>query len=143
MAVPLSRLRPSDSATPPDFDDNNRRIRKLVNEALKEGTPLQDLHLVPKNPPQEEDRFLSRNDLLSLLHSLKRIRITYQERLSPQVPPELVRDVLAKSPEERLPWEDEAFEKAEKRKEEVRTVGIQARKELQDFVKMEFLMVDR
>jgi hypothetical protein len=142
MAVPLSRPNPSDSATPPDFDDNYKRLRKLINKALKEGTPLQDLHLIPKNPTQAEDRVLSRNDLLSLLQGFKRIRTNYQETLSPPVPPELVRDILAKSPEQRLPWENEALEKAEKRKEEAKTLLIQVRKELHDFLKMEFFRMD-
>jgi hypothetical protein len=143
MAVPLSRRKPSVSTTLPDVDDNYKRLKKLINKALKEGTPLQDLHLMPMNLPQVEDMLLSRNDLLSLLQGLRRIRTNYQEILSPPVPPELVRDILAKSPEQRLPWEEEALKNAEKRKEEIESLRGRVRKELHDLLKIEFLTMDR
>ncbi len=142
MAFPLSEQSPGVSTTSPDFDGNYKRLRKLINKALKEGPPLQDLHLIPKNPSQPDQKFLLRNDLLKLLGAIRKIRINYQEILSTPVPPELVRDIRAKTPEQRLPWEEEALDKADQWKEEVKVLRLHVRKELNDFITMEFFRID-
>ena len=59
MAFPLSEQSPGVSATHQDFDGNYKRLRKLINKALKEGVPFQDLHLIPKNPSKLEQGFLA------------------------------------------------------------------------------------
>ncbi len=142
MGFPLSEQSPGVSTTSPAFDGNYKRLRKQINKALKEGTPLQDLRLIPKNPSQPDQKFLLRNDLLKLLGAIRKIRINYQELLFPPVPPELVRDIRAKRPEQRLPWEEEALDKADQWEGEVKVLRVQVRKELNDFISMEFFQVD-
>ena len=142
MAFPLSEQSPGVSTTSPAFDGNYKRLRKLINKALKEGTPLQNLHLIPKNPSQPDQEFLLRNDLLKLLGAIRKIRINYQEILSTPVPLELVRDIRAKKPEQRLPWEEEALDKADQWEGEVKVLRVHVRKELNDFISMEFFQVD-
>ncbi len=141
MAFPLSEQSPGVSTTSPAFDGNYKRLRKLINKALKEGNPLQNLHLIPKNPSQPDQKFLLRNDLLKLLGAIKKIRINYQEILSPAVPPELVRDIRAKTPEQRLPCEEETLDKADQWDGEVKVLRIQVRKELNDFISTEFFKI--
>jgi hypothetical protein len=143
MAFPLSEQSPGVSTTSPAFDGNYKRLRKLINKALKEGTPLQNLHLIPKNPSQPDQKFLLRNDLLNLLGTIRKIRINYQERWSTPVPPELVRDIRAKTPEQRLPWEEEALDKANQWEEEVKVLRVLVRKELNDSISREFFQTDQ
>ncbi len=142
MAFPLSEQSPGASTTSPAFDGNYRRLSKLINKALKEGTPLQDLRLIPKNPSQPDQKFLLRNDLLKLLGAIRKIRINYQEILSTPVPLELVRDIRAKTPEQRLPWEEEALNKADQWEGEVKVLRVHVRKELNDFISMKFFRID-
>ena len=54
------------------------------------------------------------------------------------VPKELVRDILAKSPEDRLPWEDEALEKHETWKQDLAAVRAEVQKELNRHLTEEF-----
>ena len=62
----------TDSTT--DFKSNYRHLKKIINEALREGTPLEELHLIPKNPAESRSKKLSREDLVKLLHTIRRIR---------------------------------------------------------------------
>jgi hypothetical protein len=120
------------SEPPGDFNKNYKYLKRLINKALREGTPLEDLHLIEKQPPQRKTRQLSRKDLLRILSTIRRIKNRYQELLESPVPHELERDILAKSPEERLPWEEEALEKADKWRAEVEAVRLQVRRELNE-----------
>ena len=54
------------------------------------------------------------------------------------MPRELERDILAKAPEQRLPWETEALEKIEQWRDDVRKVRSQVRRELNDHLKDHF-----
>jgi len=124
--------------TPGDFNSNYRYLKQLINNALKEGAPLETLHLIPKHPPRKKPKQLSKGDLIKLLHIIRRIRTRYQRLLHPPVPRELERDILAKGPEQRLPWEFEALEKLERWRKDVHTVRAQVRKELNDHLNGEF-----
>jgi hypothetical protein len=126
------------SAPPGDFDSNYRNLKRIINKALKEGTPIEDLHLIPKNKADSEPKRLSRDDLLKLLRVIRRIRSRYQRLLQPPVPGELERDILAKAPSKRLPWEVEALEKAEQWRGDVKALRAQVRKELNDHLNGEF-----
>jgi len=123
---------------PGDFNSNYRYLKQLINKALKDGTPLETLHLIPKHPPRKKPKQLSKKDLIKLLHIIRRIRTRYQRLLQPPVPRELERDILAKKPEQRLPWELEALEKLERWREDVNSVRAQVRKELNDHLNVEF-----
>ncbi|MBI4962398.1 MAG: hypothetical protein HY913_03910 [Desulfomonile tiedjei] len=123
---------------PGDFKNNYRFLKQLINKALKEGTALETLHLIPKHPPRKKPKQLSKGDLIKLLHIIRRIRTRYQRLLQPPVPRELERDILAKQPEQRLPWESEALEKLDRWKDDVRNVRAQVRKELNDHLNGEF-----
>jgi hypothetical protein len=112
MLFPFSNPATGVPEPPGDFNSNYRHLKRLINKALKEGTPLEDLQLIPKSSSDEPRRRLSREDLLKLLQIIRRIRTKYQELLQPPVPKELERDILAKSVEARLPWETEALERA-------------------------------
>lgn len=142
MLVSISDQGTGVSAPVGDFDGNYRRLKKLINRALRNGVPVQDLHLIPKDPSQPKPRSLSREDLLSLLHVIRKIRSHCQELLRPPVPLELERDILAKNPEERLPWEDEALEKAERWHEDVKALRAQVRKRLNDYLNSEFFRTE-
>lgn len=132
----------SASAASGGFDHNYKRLKRLINTALKEGTPLRELHLIPKNSSGLGQKPLSRSDLLRLLGVVRRIRVRYQEILQPPVPPELVRDILAKAPEQRLPWEDEALGKAERWSDDVKAIRVQVLKELDDYLGSEFFRAE-
>jgi hypothetical protein len=126
------------SEPPGDFKSNYRHLKQLINKALKEGTPLEELCLVPKNPTQGKPRQLSRQDLVSLLHIIRRIKVQYQALLESPVPRELERDIRMKTPQERLPWETEALEKVDQWQRDVETVRYQVRSELNDHLNSEF-----
>jgi hypothetical protein len=126
------------SEPPGDFNSNYRHLKKLINKALKEGTPLEELRLIPKKPSAAPQRRLSREDLLKLLHIIRRIKTRYQRLLQSPVPRELERDILAKTAELRLPWENEALEKVEQWRRDVKAVRSQVRKELNDHLTSEF-----
>ena len=123
---------------PGDFKDNYQQLKKLINTALKDGTPLEALHLIPKDTGRKNPKKLSKDDLIRLLHTLRRLRSRYQRLLQPPVPKELIRDILAKPPEDRLPWETEALEKQEQWQEDVRAVRARVQQELNDHLNDEF-----
>ncbi len=123
---------------PGNFKDNYQHLKKLINKALKEGTPLEDLNLVPKDSEKESPKKLSKDDLIKLLHTLRKLRSKYQRLLNPPVPKELVRDILAKPEENRLPWEEEALSKHEKWLADLNAVRSQVQKELNDHLNDEF-----
>jgi hypothetical protein len=126
------------SEPPGDFNSNYRHLKRLINKALKEGTPLEELRLIPKNPSAAPQRQLSREDLLKLLHIIRRIKTRYQRLLQSPVPRELERDIRAKTSDLRLPWEDEALEKVEQWRRDVGAVRAQVQKELNDHLAGEF-----
>lgn len=117
---------------PGDFTSNYRNLKRIINKALKEGTSLEELKLIPKTRSGKPSRQLSREDLLKLLQIIRRIKSRYQRLLQSPVPKELERDILAKSPQSRLPWEEEALEKIEQWRKDVSAVRSQVRKELND-----------
>lgn len=123
---------------PGNFKDNYQHLKKLINKALKEGTPLEDLNLVPKDSEKESPKKLSKDDLIKLLHTLRKLRSKYQRLLHPPVPKELVRDILTKPEEERLPWEEEALSKHKKWLADLNAVRSQVQQELNDHLNDEF-----
>ncbi|MFH1114623.1 MAG: hypothetical protein V1792_11940 [Pseudomonadota bacterium] len=138
MLFPFSDSTPGVSEPPGDFKSNYKLLKEIIHKALKEGTPLEDLHLIPKHPSNGKTRQLSKDDLLKLLHTIRRIKTRYQRLLQCPVPRELERDILAKAPEERLPWETEALEKIEQWRADVESIRAQVQKELNDHLKGQF-----
>jgi len=126
------------SEPPGDFKSNYRHLKKLINQALKEGTPLEELHLIPKDSAHQASKRFDREDLLRLLHLIRRIKTRYQRLLQPPVPRLLERDILAKAPTERLPWEQEALDKLDQWRRDVEAVRTQVRKELNDYLNDDF-----
>ena len=122
---------------PEDFRSNYRHLKRLINRALKEGTPLEELHLIPKDHPPLPAKQLSREDLVKLLHIIRRIKSRYQDLLQPPVPKELERDILAKPAEQRLPWEEEALRKADRWRADVNAVRARVQRQLNDFMRRE------
>ena len=125
------------SEPPGDFKSNYRHLKRLIDSALKHGTPIEELKLVPRHPAGKAPRPLSREDLIKLLHIIRRIKTRYQRLLQCPVPWELERDILAKLPEQRLPWEDEALEKVDRWRSDVKAVRAQVQKELNDHLNRE------
>jgi hypothetical protein len=138
MLFPFSDPAAGVPEPPGDFNSNYRYLKQLINKALKEGTPLENLHLIPKGPSRKKPKQFSKGDLIKLLHIIRRIRTRYQRLLQSPVPRELERAILAKSSEQRLPWESEALEKLERWREDVGNVRNQVRKELNDHLNGEF-----
>lgn len=138
MLFPFSNPAAGVPEPPGDFNSNYRTLKRIINKALKEGTSLEELKLIPKNPSEKPPRQLSREDLLKLLHTIRRIKTRCQRLLQSPVPKELERDILAKAPESRLPWENEALEKIEQWREDVSAVQAEVRKELNDHLNGEF-----
>jgi hypothetical protein len=138
MLFPCSDPAAGVSAPPGDFESNYRHLKKLINKALKEGTPIENLRLIPKSQSDPQPKNLSRDDLLRLLQVIRRIRTRYQKVLQSPVPKELERDILNKSPEERLPWETEALEKVTQWREDVKILRSQVQKELNDHLNSDF-----
>jgi hypothetical protein len=136
MLFPFSNSPAGVSEPPGDFENNYRNLKKLINKALKEGAPLDDLIL--KGVKNEKRKELSKDDLLKLLHIIRRIKTRYQRLLQSPIPKELERDILAKSLEARLPWENEALEKVEQWRKDVSAVREHVRKELNDHLSGEF-----
>jgi hypothetical protein len=131
MLLPFSNPAAGVSEPPGDFKSNYKHLKKLINKALKEGTPLEELKLVPKHSGEPE-RKLSREDLLKLLQIIRRIKTRYESLLQSPVPKELERDILEKPQSERLPWENEALEKVDQWRKDVAALRGQVRKELND-----------
>jgi len=126
------------SEPPGDFKSNYRHLKHLINKAIKEGTPLEELCLVPKNPARTKPRQLSRQDLVNLLRIIRKIKFQCEALLVSPVPRELERDIRMKTPDERLPWEVEALEKVDQWQRDVETVRYQVRAELNDHLNSEF-----
>lgn len=123
---------------PGDFESNYRHLKRTINTAIKNGVSLNQLNLIPKNLSEKPPKNLSRDDLLRLLKLIRRIKSRCESLLEPPVPAELERDILAKQPEDRLPWETEALEKIQTWKESLRTVRTQVRIELNQHLKSKF-----
>jgi hypothetical protein len=138
MLFPFSDAGAGVSEPPGDFMKNYKSLKQLINKALKEGVPLEDLHLVPRRGARKEIKQLSKEDLLRLLHTIRRIKNRYQRLLQPPVPKELERDILAKPPHQRLPWEEEALEKINRWRRDVKQVRSRVQKELNDHLNEEF-----
>ncbi len=139
MLSPFSDPAHEVSAPPGDFESNYRHLKTIINRALKQGTPLEDLNLIPRRKsPGKQSKHLSQDDLLKLLHVIRRLKTRYERLLQSPVPRELERDILAKSPDKRLPWEDEALEKQEQWRRDVKAVRAKVRKELNDHLNAEF-----
>lgn len=126
------------SEPPGDFKSNYRHLKKIINQALKEGTPLEELHLIPKDKTHQPTKRFDQEDLLKLLHLIRRIKTRYQRLLQPPVPRLLERDILAKDPSARLPWEQEALDKLDEWRKDVEAVRAQVRKELNDYLNDDF-----
>ncbi len=137
MLFPHSDRAKGVSEPPGDFTSNYLYLKKLINKALKEGTPLEDLHLIQRHPAEKKPKRLSRDDLIKLLHIIRRIKARYQRLLQCPVPRELERDILAKPSRERLPWEEEALEKIEQWRIDVAAVRVKVRRELNEHLKKE------
>ena len=137
MALPFSDPANGVPEPPGDFKSNYRYLKKLINRALKEGTPIEELHLIPRQPSPERARELSREDLIKLLHTIRRIKSRYQALLQPPVPRELERDILAKPVDGRLPWETEALEKIKRWRRDVGRARAAVQKELNDHLRRE------
>lgn len=138
MLFPFSDVNNGVSEPPGDFQSNYKQLKALINKALREGTPLEDLRLVSRHQSGKKAKQLSKDDLIKLLHTIRRIRSRYQRLLQSPVPKELERDIRAKSPDERLPWENEALEKIELWRKDVEKVRTQVQKELNDHLNSEF-----
>ena len=64
MLSPFSDPANEVSAPPGDFESNYRHLKSIINKALKQGTPLEDLHLIPKQiSPGKQSKHLSQDDL--------------------------------------------------------------------------------
>ncbi len=126
------------SEPPGDFKSNYRYLKNLINKAIKEGTPLEDLHLIPRCPSSKRPKQLSRDDLLKLLHTIRKIKTRYQRLLQSPVPRELERDILAKAPERRIPWETEALDRVQQWRRDVTKVRRHVQRELNDHLNAEF-----
>jgi hypothetical protein len=137
MLIPSSNSVAGLAEPPGDFNSNYRNLKKLINKALKQGVPLEELRLVPKKSG-EPQRKLSREDLLKLLQVIRNIKNRYEELLEPPVPEELERDIRAKASEERLPWESEALEKIDHWRKVITVVRTHVQKELNDHLAGEF-----
>ena len=137
MPLPFSDPANGVPEPPGDFKSNYRYLKKLINRALKEGTPVEELHLIPRQPSPERARELSREDLIKLLHTIRRIKNRYQALLQPPVPRELERDILAKAVDHRLPWETEALGKIQRWRRDVGRARAAVQKELNDHLKRE------
>ncbi len=125
-------------ASDTEFKSNYRHLKRLIDKALKEGTPIEELHLVPKDPESRPPKKLSRDDLIELLRIIRSIKSRCREILQCPVPKELERDILAKAPEDRLPWETEALEKIDQWRADVQAARSEVRRELNDHLKSEF-----
>lgn len=138
MLFPFSDAAAGVSEPPGDFDSNYRHLKQLINKAIKSGTPVEDLKLIRKSSSTRKAATLSRDDLLKLLHLIRSIKSRCQTLLEAPVPEELERDIMAKEPTQRLPWETEALEKAEKWRSDLVRARALVRAELNNHLKTEF-----
>ncbi len=138
MSFPFCDPAQGVSEPPGDFRSNYRQLKQIIEKALKEGTPLEELHLIPKDKSRKSVKQLSKEDLLSLLRIIRRIKTRYERLIESPVPWELERDILAKTPEERLPWEEEALDKVNQWRRDVEAMRAQVQKELNDHLNQEF-----
>lgn len=137
MLFPFSDAAAGVPEPPGDFDSNYRHLKQLINKAIKSGVPIEDLKLIPKSSSTRKPATLSKDDLLRLLQLIRSIKSRCQTLLEAPVPEELVRDILAKEPSQRLPWETEALEKAEKWRSDLVRARALVRAELNHHLKTE------
>jgi hypothetical protein len=138
MLFPFSDPATGAYDSPKDFKSNYTQLKKIINQAIKQGSPVETLGLISKSSASgSPSRQLTREDLLNLLRIIRRIKSRYRDLLQPPVPRELERDILAKQEAERLPWEAEALEKMECWRREVKSVRAQVQHELNDHLKRE------
>ncbi|MDD3472550.1 MAG: hypothetical protein PHS86_07190 [Syntrophaceae bacterium] len=137
MLFPFSDAAAGVPEPPGDFDSNYRHLKQLINKAIKSGTPIEDLNLIPKSSSSRKPATLSKDDLLRLLKLIRSIKTRCQTLLEAPVPEELERDILAKEPQQRLPWETEALEKAEKWRSDLIRARALVRAELNHHLKTE------
>lgn len=137
MLFPFSDHAAGADDSPKDFKSNYNQLKKIINQAIKQGSPVETLGLISKSSGSSHSRQLSREELLNLLKIIRRIKARYRELLQPPVPRELERDILAKPESQRLPWEEEALEKIEAWRRDVKAVRAQVQKELNDHLKRE------
>lgn len=137
MLFPFSDAAAGVPEPPGDFDSNYRHLKQLINKAIKSGVPIEDLKLIPKSSSTRKPATLSKDDLLRLLQLIRSIKSRCQTLLEAPVPEELVRDILAKEPSQRLPWETEALEKAEKWRSDLIRARALVRAELNHHLKTE------
>ena len=57
MLFPFSDPAAGAPEPPGDFNSNYRQLKQLINKALKDGTPLEDLHLIPRMPAKSPSNF--------------------------------------------------------------------------------------
>ncbi len=138
MLFPFSDAAAGVPEPPGDFDSNYRHLKQLINKAIKSGVPIEDLKLIPKSSSTRKPATLSKDDLLRLLQLIRSIKSRCQTLLEAPVPEELVRDILAKESSQRLPWETEALEKAEKWRSDLVRARTLVRAELNHHLKTEF-----
>jgi hypothetical protein len=137
MLLPCSDRASGVSEPPGDFKANYRSLKKIINQALKAGTPIEELGLIPKDCGPTPEKKLSRDDLVRLLHLVRSIKNRYKALLKCPVPKELERDILKKAPHERLPWEVEALEKIARWRKDLKTARAAVQTELNEHLKRE------
>ena len=73
MLVPFSGPPTGITDAPVDLLNNYRHLKKLINRALKEGTPLEDLHLIEKHPSKRDSErdFRAMTSLSCSTHSVE------------------------------------------------------------------------
>jgi hypothetical protein len=99
-----------------DFNQNYRYLRRLIKELKAENGPLVRKEIFGE---EEQGKHLTKTQMKQLFRFLRRIEKHYEECCRAPVPKELEASIRGKEASERLPWEDEVLEKADKWRQEL------------------------
>jgi hypothetical protein len=107
-----------------DFNQNYDYLKKLIQELKGENTSFVRQEIFGE---QEEDRKLTKKEMKQIFRFLRKIEGYYEECCTPPIPEELEQSIRAKDNSRWLPWEQEAMEKVDSWRQDLREKRQMAR----------------
>jgi hypothetical protein len=107
-----------------DFKQNYRYLKRLIKELRAENGVLVRKEIFGE---EERGKHFTKTQMKQLFRFLRRIEKHYEECCRTPIPKELEASIRAKEASERLPWEDEALDKADTWRQELSDRKAKAR----------------
>jgi hypothetical protein len=104
-------------------------LKEIIKIAKKNGWELESLELVPKDLPALPATHLTKKEIQQRNRCVKNVLKRFCDLLTPPVPRDLEQSLRLKT-EKLLPWEEEAIEKIDKWRKDVKRLKPEILKEL-------------